>query len=1214
MEKRDGVAYFGGVASWANNRVVKWAKEEALVAAAKYKPVDRKVRPVPGVMPEEARTVRTFPSDPLEGYTKPDIDPPPFVDGERVTRERLNKLDLFKSGFLWPQEVRIAEAVLKRREKSLAFSEADKGRFRDDYFTGYKFPVIPHEPWQEKPIPLPPAWRPGIHKLFKEKVANGTYEPTQSSYCSKWFAIVKKTGEFRIVHDLQPLNAVTIRDAGVPPAIEEFVEDFAGRACYSLLDIFVGFDNRTLHPLSRDLTAFMGPDSRMYRLCVLPMGGANCVPEFQACMVFILQDEIPEKAGVFVDDVGIKGGRTRYELSDGSYETMRGFPGVRRFVYEHLCDVDRILARIGHSGATVSAKKLILAVPEAVIVGHKCTYEGRLPDDSKVSKVLKWPRPKNTTEIRGFLGLCACVRMFIKDYAKISRPLNDLLCKDVEWEWTDRQEDAMARLKVLVSEAPCLVPIDYTSDREVIFAVDSSYIAVGYVLLQIDVNGKRRPARYGSLTFNERESRYSQAKLELYGLYRAIKKMMLYLVGIKHLVIEVDAKYIKGMLNSPDQVPSATLNRWIEGILMLPFTLRHVKAAKHLAADGLSRRPRAEDDSSDGDEDDSERETMDNRPKLRMENEVSEGTETNEQKFEGAFLAEVDREEEDEGDQTYEVRLGGRDESEKSDEKADEEPRGEKENWSRWLEREHGSDLSATRAFLERLTQPDDLDPLKMKNFISHARHYFLRGDRLYRRQDNGLHQLMVKRVDRGKVLRACHDELGHKGIEATEKNVSHRFWWKGFRADVEKWVKSCVACQKRSEVRPVPPVASSRPSQLFRHIYIDCMNMPKAHGKTQIIAARDDLSGYIEARMVAKATARLVAAFLFEDIICRWGMIEVLTSDNGSEFVGEAVDVLVKKYGIDQIKISPYNSRASGVVERGHRTFREALIRNCDDPLTWPTRFYHTLWAERITIRASTGYSPFYLATGYQPCLPIDAIQFTFAWDAKAMSHTDLVAERARLLMRKPEDEERASQVIAQSRWKTAARWNKEHRAVLSNTEHAPGTLVLIRNSAIEKELNRKHKARWLGPMVVVRRTIGGSYVCAELSGVVSRLRFAAFRVKPFISRDGLTFDVEQWLGKEKIASIESELLDEESNAQAWSMQNGDESTDDSDEEERQDDGKEAAEAEGQALKRIQTLPSAPRTVFDGVLLPRMPNLPRFTREELGAPPDLSAAGILSF
>jgi transposase InsO family protein len=1166
------------------------------VAAAKYKPVDRKVRPVPGVMPEDARTIRRFPSDPLAGYEKPPLNPLPFKDGKRVTRERLNKLDLFKSGFLWPQETRIAEDVLLRREGSLAFDETEKGRFSDEYFSGYKIPVIPHEPWQEKPIRLPPAWMPAIHKLFKEKVLNGTYEPTQSSYCSKWFAVVKKNGDPRIVHDLQPLNAVTIRDAAVPPAVEEFVEEFAGRACYSLLDIFVGFDNRTLHPLSRDLTAFMGPDGRMYRLCVLPMGGANCVPEFQACMVFILGAEMPEPVGVFVDDVGIKGGRTRYEKGDGSFETMPETPGVRRFIYEHLCDVDRVLTRIGHSGATVSAKKLIIAAPEAVIVGQKCTYEGRLPDDSKVSKIINWPRPKNPTEVRGFLGLCSQVRMFIKNYAKISRPLNDLLCKDVDWDWAASQETAMEELKELVSSAPCLVPIDYTSEREVIFAVDSSFIGVGYVLMQLDKKGARRPARYGSLTYNERESRYSQPKSELFGLFRATKKMRLYLVGVKNLVIEVDAQCIKGMLNSPDQIPSATLNRWIEGILMIPFTLRHVSAKKHLAADGLSRRSKTEGDSSDGDTDDSERETMENRPKLRTERE-------GEQHFEGSFVNKIVSNEDDTS-RRYNERLSTSDSPGIPHEHFVEERSKGQTAWSKWLEEEERSDLSETRAFLGRYIQPRSLSNDKLRNFIANSNRYFMRSNRLYRRQENGAHQLVVKKGDKEAVLMACHDDLGHKGIAATEKTVLHRFWWRDIRSDVEKWVKSCMACQKRSEVKPIPPVVASKPSQLFRHIYIDCMNMPRAKGKTQVIAARDDLSGYLEARMVEKATARNVAAFLWEDVICRWGSIEVLTSDNGSEFIGEAVKLLVEKYGVEQIKISPYNSRASGVVERGHRTFREALVRSCDDPLTWPSRFYHTLWAERVTIRAATGYSPFYLATGYQPCLPIDVKQLTFAWDVEPMSHVDLIAGRARLLMKKEDDERRAEQRITESRWKTAARWNEEHKAVLDSADHQPGALVLIRNSPVEKELNRKHKPRWLGPMVVVKRTPGGAYVCAELSGVVSKLRFAAFRVKKFVPRDGLTFDVAQWLGKDKMDSVESELLEEEAQVRGWSIPNGDEE-EGFEPPELPPEGEEDAEKESRALNKAKTKPSGPRMLFDGVHLPRIPNLPRFTLDQLGGKPD---------
>ena len=91
-------------------------------------------------------------------------------------------------------------------------------------------------------------------------------------------------------------------------------------------------------------------------------------------------------------------------------------------------------------------------------------------------------------------------------------------------------------------------------------SIDSSNVAVGFVLSQEDENGRRRPARYGSLPFNDREARYSQPKLELYGCFRALRHWRLYLVGVRKLVLEVDAKYIKDMLNNPDLQPNATLN------------------------------------------------------------------------------------------------------------------------------------------------------------------------------------------------------------------------------------------------------------------------------------------------------------------------------------------------------------------------------------------------------------------------------------------------------------------------------------------------------------------------------------------------------------------------------------------------------------------------------------------------------------------------------
>ncbi|KAJ3980074.1 hypothetical protein F5890DRAFT_1388993, partial [Lentinula detonsa] len=84
-------------------------------------------------------------------------------------------------------------------------------------------------------------------------------------------------------------------------------------------------------------------------------------------------------------------------------------------------------------------------------------------------------------------------------------------------------------------------------------------------------------------------SRYSQAKLELYGLFRSLRATRLWLAGIQNLVVEVDALYIRGMINNPDVQPNAAINRWIAGILLFTFTLVHVPAER-IAADGVSRR------------------------------------------------------------------------------------------------------------------------------------------------------------------------------------------------------------------------------------------------------------------------------------------------------------------------------------------------------------------------------------------------------------------------------------------------------------------------------------------------------------------------------------------------------------------------------------------------------------------------------------------------
>ncbi|KIK32842.1 hypothetical protein CY34DRAFT_41498, partial [Suillus luteus UH-Slu-Lm8-n1] len=71
----------------------------------------------------------------------------------------------------------------------------------------------------------------------------------------------------------------------------------------------------------------------------------------------------------FQDDVNVLGPHTRYESTDGTYETLPNNPRIRRFIWEHCQDVNRVLHRLKHAGATISAKKLYLCIPEVTVVG-----------------------------------------------------------------------------------------------------------------------------------------------------------------------------------------------------------------------------------------------------------------------------------------------------------------------------------------------------------------------------------------------------------------------------------------------------------------------------------------------------------------------------------------------------------------------------------------------------------------------------------------------------------------------------------------------------------------------------------------------------------------------------------------------------------------------------------------------------------------------------
>jgi transposase InsO family protein len=1053
----------------------------------KYKKVANRTYPVKGTLPEEFRIVRRKHPNPLDDITPLPTHPPEFQPGEIYTQERKDKHLANHHDFLTPDEERLVHHLIKLQEKAFAWEEVEKGRFFPEFFDPILLPTIEHVPWALKNIPIPPGIREQVIKLIRDKIAAGVYEQSNSSYRSRWFCVPKKDGKsLRLVHDLTPLNKVSIRDASVPPVTEQFAESFAGRACYASFDLFVSFDQRSLDPRCRDLTTFQTPLGAK-RLTCIPMGYTNSTQIMHGDVSHILEDEIPEVTSPFIDDVPVKGPATRYELPDGSYETIPENPHIRRFVWEHLNNCNRILQRMKKVGGTFNGKKTVMCAPKIEVVGHVCCYEGRIPDDSRVQRVRDWPTPEDLTQVRSFLGFCGVLRIFIKDYASLARPLVNLTKKDAPFEFGLEEQQSMDNLKAAVLASSAIKPIDYSCGRRVILAVDASYIAVGFVLMQVGEDGKRYPSRFGSIPWNDREARYSQAKLELYGLFRALQAYRIWLIGLPKFTVETDAKYIKGMLNNPDIQPNAAVNRWIAAILLFDFDLIHVPGHRHTVPDGLSRRPVSPDDPIiTGDVE----EWIDHSYGFSMDllNWSRLGFSPSRPSYASPYL-QLPSSHSSPLHPTHLVLA-----SDQSDLHL---PRSAKADT-----RDH--QLSLIEAFLRTRKIPEPLDRATSERLIRSASRYFILDDKFWRKNPNGRHQLVMPPAKRLPLIVEAHDSLGHKGNFVTRNRLLDRFWWPFLDHDVQWYTKTCHQCQTRQTNKLFIPPTVPIPASLFRRAHIDTMYLPKSNGYHLLVHARCSLSAYPEWRPLRKETARSVGAFIFEELLCRWGALEEVITDNGPAFI-KALDYLAERYGIRHIKISPYNSQGNGIIERQHRSARETLVKAADgEESKWHSVHYASLWAERVSIQRSTGFSPYHIAHGVEPLFPFDLAQATYLvppLDAP-VSTPDLLATRARQLQKRPEDLASIKERVLEARYKSIKHFEKQHKSAIRDYNFGPGTLVLVRNSAIEKELDRKAKPRYFGPMVVVSRSQRGAYTLAELDGAVSKLRYAAFRVIPYYAR----------------------------------------------------------------------------------------------------------------
>ena len=202
---------------------------------------------------QEALERRHTQKGPFDVWITPKFSTIP--QGSRLTEERIADLDI--GAELWPREKELLMALLFNREAAIAFDWQEKGRIREEIEPPHVIRIRPgHIPWQEHPMRIPRALKPVFDKLVTEMRISGVLEPSKGPYRNPAFLVKKKKlGEYRLISSVTKQNSETIRDAGLPPNVEEFSEQFAGQAISSLMDFFAGYEQVPLAIECRDITA-----------------------------------------------------------------------------------------------------------------------------------------------------------------------------------------------------------------------------------------------------------------------------------------------------------------------------------------------------------------------------------------------------------------------------------------------------------------------------------------------------------------------------------------------------------------------------------------------------------------------------------------------------------------------------------------------------------------------------------------------------------------------------------------------------------------------------------------------------------------------------------------------------------------------------------------------------------------------------------------------
>jgi len=417
-----------------------------------------------------------------------------------------------------------------------------------------------------KVYPLSRNEKEEVQKFINEHLKKGYIRPSKSPQTSPVFFVGKKDGGKCMVMDYRRLNKQTVKNNYPLPLITDLVYSMGNKRVFTKMDLRWGYNNVRIKE-GNEWKAVFTTHVGSYEPLVMFFGMTNSPATFQGMMNEILRDMVNEgKVAVFVDDVLV------------GTETEEGHEEI----------VEEVLKRLEENDLYVKPEKCAWKVQKVNFLGVVMD-EGKIEmEEDKVAGVLNWPIPKTVRDVRKFLGLANYYRHFVKDFAKLARPLNNLTRKKEKWKWGEEQQKAFEQLKMVFMSRPLLVAPDL--DKEFRVEADTSNFATGGVLSIKCEDNKWRPVAYISKSLNETEQNYEIHDKEMLAVIHCLEAWRHFLEGTRSkFEVWTDHKNLEYFMSNQK------LNRrqacWALYLSRFDFVLKHISGGKMGKADRLSRRP-----------------------------------------------------------------------------------------------------------------------------------------------------------------------------------------------------------------------------------------------------------------------------------------------------------------------------------------------------------------------------------------------------------------------------------------------------------------------------------------------------------------------------------------------------------------------------------------------------------------------------------------------